>query len=184
MATIAAPVFNQFIGDPYSQWATTYYSSDPANGADGASPLGDGVPNLLKYFAISIRLSHERKRSRRFAGVGLTSISGSSYLTLSFRQNREETALRQRADFRDLQTWQTVAPITSLPQARFGDRRSVDAIPGRVAPSGAAKEFIRLNLVAHKHSRAVMTQGDRHSMHDAFPTREAPLHKNCSLYPH
>jgi len=151
MATIAAPVFNQFIGDPYSQWATTYYSSDPANGADGASPLGDGVPNLLKYFCdINPTVPMSANARAALPAVGLTSISGSSYLTLSFRQNREETGITVNVQTSaDLQTWQTVAPnniLTTGTDSVTGDPLMQYQVG--VAPSGAAKEFIRLNLVA------------------------------------
>ena len=80
--------------------------------------------------------------------AGVTTLSGSSYLTLTYRQNPLETGLTVSVQTSpDLQTWQTVTfnfTLNTGTDPATGDPLIEDQV--LVSPPGASKEFIRLSV--------------------------------------
>lgn len=152
MSTIAAPVFNKIIGmATYTQWANTYFTStDPAIVGPAAIPQKDGISNLLKYlFNINPSVPMSAADRAALPAVGMTTISGSSYITLTYRQYLGETGLTINVQTStDMNTWTTVTPdhtvnvgtdpVTNDPLIQ---------VQVKVSPTGAPQEFIRLNVV-------------------------------------
>jgi lysophospholipase L1-like esterase len=148
MSTIAAPIFNRFIGLSYADWSNKYFASNPANGAETAMPMNDGVSNLLKYlFDINPAAPMSASDLAALPSMGMTTLSGSSYLTLSYRQNPSETGLTVNVQISpDLHTWQTVTPNFTLntgTDPATGD--PLIQVQVLLAP-GTSQEFLRLNV--------------------------------------
>lgn len=80
--------------------------------------------------------------------VGLTTISGSTYLTLTYRQNKTETGLTINAQTStDMQSWTNVTPdntITVGTDAAKGD--PLIQVQIKINPSSVSREFVRLNV--------------------------------------
>lgn len=138
-------------GVTYTQWSNNYFASNPANAGGTATPQNDGVTNLLKYLCdINPAAPMSASDWAALPAAGLTTLSGSSYLTLTYRQNPLETGLTINVQTSsDLQTWQTVAPNYTLnagTDAATGD--PLTKIEVLVNPPGASKQFIRLNVTA------------------------------------
>jgi len=125
---------------------TAWEASFPALVTTGATatPLNDGVPNLLKYlFDINPTVPMTAAERAEMPDVGMTTIAGTDYLTLTYRQNLVETGLAivPQMSF-DLQTW-TTAPNPT--QVGF-DPATNDPIMQVQVPITAAMEFLRLNV--------------------------------------
>jgi hypothetical protein len=137
----------------YTQWAGLNFTSqqlaNPLISGEAAAPWSDGVSNSVKFLC-NINPAAPITAAARAAlpAAGMTSISGTSYLTLTYRQNQMEGGLTLNVQTSpDLHTWQTVAPGSILITGTdpvTGDPLLQYQVP--VNPPGASKEFIRLNV--------------------------------------
>jgi kumamolisin len=118
-----------------------------------ATPENDGVPNLLKYLYNVDPVGPMTAADYAVLPVAdMTTIGGTQYLTLTFRQYALKTGItiNVQTSF-DLQTWTTVAtepspsivPIGNDPNISTGDPIMQARVPFNVT---ATKEFIRLNV--------------------------------------
>ena len=129
----------------FQQWESR--KSFAGNAAD--APLNDGIPNLLKYL-YNINPTRTMTPSDRSAmpALGTTTLSGTAYLTLSYRQNQYLTGTTVNVQFStDLQNWATVTPD-------FSQQTGVDAITGDpliqvgVHVTAATGNYLRLNVTS------------------------------------
>jgi hypothetical protein len=139
----------------FSQWESNYLNPTQmatlAVSAAAATPQNDGCANLLKYLCdINPSGAMTPTDLAALPTVGTTSISGNSYLTLSYRQNPLVTGMIVNLQTStDLQKWKTVTP-SSIQQV------STDPVTGdpiiqiqvQVKP-GTSAEFIRLNVTSY-----------------------------------
>ena len=91
---------------PLQAWRNSHFGnpSNVGQGADGAAPAGDGVPNLLKY-ALGIDPLTVVSRSQLTAG-SITQNLGLSYATLSISRTNRATDITYIVQISsDLQTW-------------------------------------------------------------------------------
>jgi len=126
--TVAAPV--GFTGDPT------------------ATPQHDGIPNLLKYL-YDINPSGPMSSTDKAAlpQVGTTTISGTKYLTLTFRQYSLETGITINLQTTsDLLSWTTVKPPDLSRQVGVDSITSDPIVEVGVKTNGSAKQFLRLNV--------------------------------------
>lgn len=135
----------------YTQWSNAYFAGDPANGGATATPQHDGVSNLLKYvFDINPTIPMGASDLAALPVGGLTSLGGSSYLTLTSRRNPFYSGITINVQTSsDLQTWQTVTPNQTVNEGTdpaTGD--PLIQVQVLVNPQSASKEFIRLNVTA------------------------------------
>ena len=128
----------------FSQWETSYsITSDPTD-----TPQNDGVPNLLKYlFDLNPTVSMSATDRAALPAPAKTTIGGSQYLTLTYRQNAAMTGITVNVQTSpDLKTWTTVTPDFT------NNLGSDPTIPGdsdiqvEVNTAGANKKFIRLSV--------------------------------------
>jgi hypothetical protein len=126
--TVAAPV--AFTGNPT------------------ANPQHDGVPNLLKYL-YDINPSGPMSTTDRAAlpQVGVTSISGTDYLTVTYRQYALETGITINLQTSsDLSSWTTAKPPDLSQQVGVDSATSDPIMEVGVKTNGVPKLFIRLNV--------------------------------------
>lgn len=135
----------------FSLWESPYFNAqqlaNPAISGATAMPQNDGMANLLKYlFDINPAVPMTASDRAALPQGGMSTIGGTSYLTLTYRQNALAPDLTvQVQTSSDLQTWQTVTPdfTTTLgSDPATGD----PIIQVAVKASGATQEFIRLNV--------------------------------------
>ena len=112
--------------------------------------MNDGVANLLKYLCdINPVVPMTASTRAALPAGGMTSISGSFYLTLTYRASQSETGVTLNVQTSpDLQTWQTVTPssiVTTGTDAATGDPLIQFQVP--INSNDVSKEFIRLNLI-------------------------------------
>jgi len=100
----------------YTHWASSFFTtqqlSNPAISGLSATPQNDGVMNALKYLC-DINPSVPMAVADRAAlpVVGAQTISGTQYLTLTYRQNQTLSGVTVTVQTSlDLQSWQTVTP--------------------------------------------------------------------------
>lgn len=139
----------------YSLWSsqkfTTQQLADQTISGPTAIPLKDGISNLLKYlFDINPTAPMTASDRNALPVVGMTTISGSSYLTLTYRQNATQAGLTISVQTStDLNTWTTVTPDNTVnvgTDSATGD--PLIQVQVKVNPTGAPKEFIRLNVTS------------------------------------
>jgi hypothetical protein len=128
----------------FSQREASFAITGPAT----ATPLKDGVPNLLKYF-YDVDPTRPMTASDLSAlpTVGMeTATTGTNYLTLTYRQYAAETGLQVNVQTSpDLSTWTTVTPD-------LDQEIGVDSVTGDpmievgVDVSGSTRKFIRLSV--------------------------------------
>jgi hypothetical protein len=134
----------------YSQWAATRFVGSSGNTGETATPQNDGISNLQKYlFDINPAVPMKASDWAALPSAGMTTVGGSPYLTLTYRQNPSETGLTVNVQTSsDLKSWQTVIPANTLnmgTDSATGDPLIQDQV--LVSPQGASKEFIRLNVI-------------------------------------
>jgi hypothetical protein len=72
---------------------------------DAANPSGDGIPNLMKY---ALGLTPNKTASSGLPVLGQVSVSGKTYLTLTFTDQAALTDIAYTVQVSsDLQTWQS-----------------------------------------------------------------------------
>lgn len=137
----------------YQIWASTYFNatqlSDPNVSGATAIPQKDGVPNLLKHL-YNINPSRAMTTTDQVAlpVVDMPTISGTEYLTLSYRQNATLDGVSvELQTSTDMLTWTTVTPDTN-------QQTSIDSLTGDpimrvgVTAGTGARKFIRLKVSA------------------------------------
>ncbi len=105
---------------PLEVWRNTYFGN-PSNvgaGADTASPLDDGVPNLIKY-ALGLNPNTPAAGSQ-LPVPGILPVSGQSYLTLTVSRTAQAMDVTYTVQVSsNLQSWVSGSPytvvITNLP---------------------------------------------------------------------
>jgi hypothetical protein len=131
-------------------WESTYNVTPGAAG----TPQGDGVPNIVKFFD-DINPTRPMTAADRAAlpAMGLTTINGVSYLTLTYRQNPLESGLQV-----NVQSSTTLVPVNQTPAwtmvspPDFSQQVGTDAATGDpimevgVKTGSSTKQYIRLNL--------------------------------------
>lgn len=135
----------------FAAWQTAKFTAPqlaiPSFIAPASIPLNDGVPNLLKYL-YNINPSGPMSANDRAAlpVVGMTTISGTKYLTLTYRQNAQKIdASVYVQTSSDLQTWTTVANPTITPTGTTDSITHDPFMQVQVLATGT-KQFIRLNV--------------------------------------
>ena len=135
----------------YSIWSGTFFSTaqlaDPAISGPAAIPRHDGVPNALKYLTgINPSIPLSAATYPMLPTPGSLVISGTEYLTLTYRRNPNTPGLTLTVQSSpDLLAWNTVTPDftetvgTDLPTGFPYIRLSVRKIAG-------PRMFIRLQL--------------------------------------
>lgn len=153
---VGTPATQNFIipvAGTFNQWLTSYFGNtvDPAIVGPMATPQNDGVPNQIKYLC-DINPTQPVSGSDRSAlpdvGIDATTTPGTTYLTLTYRQNTSASGLTINVQTSpDLSAWTTVTP--DLTKTLGTDPTTGDPIiEAEVAISSDPKEFIRLNVVA------------------------------------
>jgi uncharacterized repeat protein (TIGR03803 family) len=124
----------------FSQWEAQY----SLTGGATATPQHDGVPNLLKY-VFDINPSVPMSTSDRAALPAFKIPSGTSNLTLAYRQNQAMTGITVNVQTSpDLITWTTVQNPTITQTGT--DPNTGDPLMLAQIPATGTREFIRLNI--------------------------------------
>jgi acetyl esterase/lipase len=129
----------------FTNWASSYSLA----GGPADMPENDGVPNLEKYlFGINPSAPMSAADRAALPTVGTTKISGTTYLTLTYRQYALETGVTVAVQSStNLQTWTTDTNPGDQPQPT-GNTDSVTGDPFMQArvPFVGPRKFIRLSV--------------------------------------
>lgn len=130
----------------FAQWQAQY----DLVGAATATPLNDGVPNLLKYlYDIDPTAPMSQTDQSALPSVKTETSGGVNYLTLTYRQNAEETGVTVNIQTStDLQTWTTVNPPDFSQQVNTDPTTGDPIMEVGVKTTGSAQQFIRLNVTS------------------------------------
>ena len=134
----------------YNAWAHGFFKNqfaDSTISGPTATPQHDGIPNALKYFC-DINPSVPMSAADRAAlpTPGLIMNGGTSYLTLTYRQNAILNGITSSLQTSlDLQTWSSVLP-DSTQTMRTDPVTGDPIIQLQMKSSGAQKIFLRLQL--------------------------------------
>jgi len=120
----------------------------PFTGNPTATPQHDGVSNLLKYlFDINPSVPVSSTDRAALAQVGTTMVSGTKYLTLTYRQYALETGITVNLQSTsDLQNWTTVKPPDFSQQVGVDSTTRDPIMEVGVKTNGSIEQFIRLNV--------------------------------------
>jgi hypothetical protein len=144
----------EYYSQPFAAWQTANFTATQlANSsfiASNATPFKDGVSNLLKYlFDINPSQFISATDETALPVVGINSISGTSYLTLTYRQNSLMTGITVNVQTSpDLQNWTTISPSNPsyISQNAGTDPITSDPIMQVGVKTSGSKMFIRLNV--------------------------------------
>jgi hypothetical protein len=128
---------------PLQQWRNMYFGNPSAVGAgsNGASPAGDGVPNLIKY-ALGLDPDTMATAAQLPAG-SLETDNGQSYLTLTVNRTAEAPDINYVVEVSsDLQNWTSGAPGTVV----LSDTPTQLVVRDNTPVPGATARFIRLTV--------------------------------------
>jgi hypothetical protein len=130
----------------FAQWAMVKSTSAVAT----ATPMNDGVPNLMKYLAHidpTVPLSPSDRAA--LPTVGIDATTGIAYLALTYRQSAGATGVTMTLQTStDLNTWQTVN-TPDIDRQMGSDPTTGDPIMEMgVKASGSGAQFIRLNVTS------------------------------------
>jgi hypothetical protein len=141
---IATQNFTITVLSTYNSWSVRY----PGIGGPAATPENDGVPNLLKYlFDIAPATSMSATDYAALPTAGTTTVSGTQYLTLTYRENALETGITVNVQTSpDLQTWTTLINPTITQTGT--DMNTGDPIMQVSVPVTSPAEFLRLNATS------------------------------------
>jgi hypothetical protein len=136
----------------FTQWESLYFTSaQMANSAVSgptAMPLGDQVPNLLKYLYDinpAVPMTTSEYAAMQTTDVDTTTTPGTTYLTLTYRQYAKLTGITVQVQVStDMQNWTTVTP--NIIHQVGTDPTTGDPIIEDEVTSTATTEFIRLNV--------------------------------------
>jgi hypothetical protein len=129
---------------PLQQWRRVWFGStnNTGPGANGASPAGDGVPNLIKY-ALGIPPFTSASLSQLIT-VSLTQNGCSNFLTLSVNRDANPTDVTVQLQFStDLMNWSPNPTNTTILVNTINQLELMDNTP--VGNGGAA--FVRMSFV-------------------------------------
>jgi len=131
----------------YVAWQAAF-ATDPNAAADSlpaATPQGDSTPNLLKYFCgVTADASMSATDWAKLPTVGSTTVSGTTYLTLTYHQRPNVVGVFATLQTStDLNTW-TTASATATQTGTDSDGDSIMQVQVPAPATGA--QFIRLSL--------------------------------------
>jgi hypothetical protein len=145
--------FTITVSATFAQWESVYLTPQQLNTAAvssaSATPMHDGIPNLLKYF-VGIDPTKSVSNSDRAAlpilGYDNTTTAGSSYLTMTYRENELASGMVVNVQTStDMVTWKTVTP--NFTRNLGTDSTTGDPIVEVEVKAGSTRQqFIRLNL--------------------------------------
>jgi hypothetical protein len=131
----------------FSQWESQLYPTLSQTGVN-ATPLNDGVSNLLKYLCDINPITPMAGTDRAalpIVGTDTTTKPGTQYLTLTYRQYASGTGLSINTQTSsDLQNWTTE---TDLYQQVGSDAGDPIMEIGVITPPATTRQFIRLQVV-------------------------------------
>ena len=133
----------------YSAWASGVFGSqfsNPSISGPAATPQNDGIPNAVKYLCgINPATPMSASSYAALPVAGMTTTSGTSYLTLTYRQNPSTPGLTLSVQTcTDMKSWTTVTPYSSQPIGT--DPTTGDSIIQIKIQNGGGKLFARLQL--------------------------------------
>ena len=153
---IGSPATQNFtitVSATFAQWESAYLTAQQlqtaAVSSASATPMHDGIPNLLKYF-VGIDPTKPVTPADRSAlptlGYDTTTTAGTSYLTMTYRENELASGMAVNVQTStDMVTWQTVTP--NFTRNLGTDSTTGDPIVEVEVKTGSTKQqFIRLNL--------------------------------------
>jgi len=138
------------ISPGYSAWANGLFGAqftNPAVSEPAATPQNDGISNALKYFCdINPTIPMSNADREALPVAGFTTVNGTAYLTLTYRQNPNITGLTVSVQTcLDLQTWTNVTPDST--KTIGTDSLTGDPIIQReIQINGNSKLFLRLQI--------------------------------------
>jgi len=146
-ATSSAAILTVETG--YSAWASSLFGSQFSNNSISgpvATPQNDGVPNAVKYLCgINPSTPISASGYAALPVAGTTTASGTSYLTLTYRQNPSTPGLALSVQTcTDMKSWATVTPYST--QTIGTDPATGDPIIQIKVQSGGGKLFARLQV--------------------------------------
>jgi len=122
--------------------------ADPAISGPGATLKSDGAPNLLKYLCNinpAVPMSTTDRYALPVSGSDTTTMPGTTYLTLTYRQYALVTGLVVEVQTSpDCQTWTSVTP--DITKQTFDSNTGDPVTEVEVNTNGASREFIRLHV--------------------------------------
>ncbi|HTS16784.1 MAG TPA: pyrrolo-quinoline quinone [Verrucomicrobiae bacterium] len=128
---------------PIEVWRNTYFGN-PSNvgaGADTASPVGDGVPNLIKY-ALGLNPLTAAIGSQ-LPGPSIIQSNGLSYLALTVNRSAEPSDITYTVQVSgDLQTWVSGGSFT----VTIANTPSQLIVRDNTPISSAVARFVRLSV--------------------------------------
>ena len=127
---------------------TALQLSEPNVSGPSATPQYDGVSNLLKYL-YDINPARPMTATDRAAlpVVGVTTVSGTQYLELTYRQNALLTGITVNVQTStDLKNWTTANPPGLFQQVGTDGTTGDPIVEVGVKTNSVAKMFIRLNV--------------------------------------
>ena len=137
----------------FTQWEGLFFNSsqmkDATVSGPNATPQHDGIPNLLKFvFDIDPAVPMLNSDKAALPTVGTATISGTLYLTLTYRQKPQAIGITVNVQTStDLLSWKTVTP--DFTQTVDTDSATKDPIVEvEVKATSSAKDFIRLNVTS------------------------------------
>jgi len=136
-------LLNQSTLTPLQVWRDNHFGN-PSNvgaGANGASPAGDGVPNLLKY-ALGLDPNTPATISQLPTG-GIQPDGGQDYLTMTINRTSKPTDISYVVEVSgDLQTWASGTPNT----VTLTDTATQLVVRDNTPVPSATERFIRLRV--------------------------------------
>ncbi len=141
-----AATVNIVVVQPYSEWSSNYSLVTAAT----AIPKNDGVPNLLKYlFDIDPTkpISGADLGALPTLGTNTSTSPGTTYLTLTYRQNSGMSGVTVGVETSDdLQTWTPVNPPDIFQQVGTDPTTGDPIMEIGVKTDGSKQQFLRLNV--------------------------------------
>jgi len=133
----------------YSAWASGLFGSQFSNSSTSgpaATPQNDGIPNAVKYLCdVNPALPMTKASYAALPVAGTATVSGTSYLTLTYRQNPNIPGLTLSVQTcTDLKSWTAVTPSSIQPIGT--DPATGDPIIEIKVQNGGGELFGRLQV--------------------------------------
>jgi len=148
-ATSSAATLTVQLG--YTVWETNYFGSQSGNtsiSGPSAIPQNDGIPNVIKYLCdINPAMPMTTASRAALPTIGVVTISGTQYGTLTYRQNQATPGLTFSVQTSsDLKAWTTITSYMIHPSGT--DSATGDPIQQiQLNTNGGQKMFLRLNAI-------------------------------------
>ena len=181
-----------FIAQRISGWRYTYFGSEAntGNGANSATPAGDGISNLIKY---ATGLPPWTPATQAPGTPQIQQVGGTAYLTLTFQRSLAASDMAYSVEATsDLAgaDWTTIDPLLPANQVSVADNTpsaGIQTITVKdIQPlSASAKRFMRLRVTYSPAPAAgVLIPAGSFQMGDALDgISNAPVHTvNVSAY--